>query len=377
MARAYRQLRADPVDAPLLGIKHRDKIYIDKCPPFGCRSSSAACQRVANAIVYVLAQENHHCLAYLDDFAGCHSNQQHASNGFKAFTTLADHLGLQLSHSKCLPPSTCVEWLGYKIDTNAMTISIPEDKLREVVQECERWFNRKRVTRSMVQSLAGRLAHIAGCIRQGRKFITRILAALRDHHNKKWLTVNQDFLRDVKWFYNYAKSSNGISLYFTDQPEIIIECDSSLQGAGGNSPSHCYTWTYTKQHKTRFPAIHQMEAVNILVAYRTLAHVHNQRPTSVLIFTDNISSSAALMTGRTKDPILGACARELWLETAKHDDLIKIEHKPGDQIPLADALSRMAHDPAKEQYVRDNVIFRGLVFVKPVLNNYCFFDGQL
>lgn len=109
LARAYRQLRADPLDAPLLGIKHDHSIYIDRCPPFGCRSSSAACQRVANALVYILASNSHHCLAYLDDFAGCDSNINKATAGFNAFIALTNHLGLQLSEKKCMPPSTSVE----------------------------------------------------------------------------------------------------------------------------------------------------------------------------------------------------------------------------------------------------------------------------
>lgn len=120
-----------------------------------------------------------------------------------------------------------------------------------------------------------------------------------------------------------------------------------------------------------------MEAVNILVAYRTLAHHDSHRPTSVLILTDNISSSAALMTGRTKDSVLGACARELWLEAAKHDDLITIEHRPGVSIPLADALSRMANDDSKAKYVTDTVAGRGLIFVPPMLTDYVFFDHEI
>lgn len=283
-------------------------IYIDKCPPFGCRSSSAACQRIANAIVYILARNQHHCLAYLDDFAGCHLDRHRAEVAFKAFIDLAEFLGLQLLHKKCFGPATCIEWLGYKIDTQAMTVAIPENKLEEVVQECHCWFQRKRVTRTMVQSLAGKLAYVAGSVRHGRKFLARILAALRSDYHKKWLTINQDFIKDVMWFYFYVKPSNGVSLYSTTLPQLTIECDSSLQGTGGNSKTSCYTWTYTKQHKARFTAIHQMEALNILVAYRTLAHQDSSDPTSVLILTDNISSSAALTTGRTKDPALGACA---------------------------------------------------------------------
>lgn len=120
LARAYRQLRADPLDSPLLGIRHRSKVYIDRCPPFGCRSSSAACQRVANALVYVMADKHHHCLAYLDDFSGCVKDKALADAAFKDFITLTSHLGLQLSHAKCVAPSTSLEWLGYQIDTELM-----------------------------------------------------------------------------------------------------------------------------------------------------------------------------------------------------------------------------------------------------------------
>lgn len=136
LARAYRQLRSDPVDAPLLCIQFDDQIFIDRCPPFGCRSSSAACQRVANAIVYMMANNQHHCLAYLDDFAGCSAKFADANDAFVGFKALAKHLGLQLSEHKCVSPVTKIEWLGYLVDTKAMTIAIPKDKLEEVVTEC-------------------------------------------------------------------------------------------------------------------------------------------------------------------------------------------------------------------------------------------------
>lgn len=189
--------------------------------------------------------------------------------------------------------------------------------------------------------------------------------------------IDDSFIKDVRWFFLYAKTSNGISLYSSDVPQLIIECDSSLQGAGGNSHKYCYTWRYNQYHTERFPAIHQMEAVNILVAHRTLAHQDSSNPLRVLILTDNIASSSALMTGRTRDPVLGACARELWLEAAKRDDVISIEHTPGTSIPLADALSRMATDQAKATYVEDTIRRRNLTFVAPALKNYEFFDTDL
>lgn len=49
LARAYRQLRVDPVDTQLLGFKVDGNTYVDLCPSFGCKSSSG-CQRVSAGI---------------------------------------------------------------------------------------------------------------------------------------------------------------------------------------------------------------------------------------------------------------------------------------------------------------------------------------
>lgn len=50
LARAYRQLRIDPLDSPLMGIKVGCDYFLDRCQVFGCRTSSAGCQRLSNAV---------------------------------------------------------------------------------------------------------------------------------------------------------------------------------------------------------------------------------------------------------------------------------------------------------------------------------------
>lgn len=133
----------------------------------------------------------------------------------------------------------------------------------------------------------------------------------------------------------------------------------------------------TQRHVHTFKAIHQLEAVNLLIAYRTLAHVVSNDSTAVTIYTDNMSSSYALMTGRTRDPMLASCARELWLEAAKYGDRLTIEHKSGHLIPLADALSRMAGNTDKATYVKKHLRINNLILVSPVTDNCNFFDTDL
>lgn len=165
LARAYRQLRVDPVDAPLLGIKVEGKYYVDLCPPFGCKTSSAACQRVSNAMIYLLRMQGFFGLAYLNDYGGCEANDILADRSYNTFMQLAQQLGLQLAQRKCVPPCTNIEWLGYNIDTVAMLVKIPELKMQKVLAECERWATKDKATWKMVQSLAGRLLYLTNYVK--------------------------------------------------------------------------------------------------------------------------------------------------------------------------------------------------------------------
>lgn len=74
------------------------------------------------------------------------------------------------------------------------------------------------------------------------------------------------------------------------------------------------------------------------------------------------------MTGRTKDCVLSSCARNMWLEAATSDHDIKIEHRPGTELELADALSRKFEDPEKDILAKRLVKEAGLIETAPDLN---------
>lgn len=377
LQRAYRQLRVDPLDTPFLGLQLDNNIFIDLCPSFGCRSSSAACQRTSNAVVYIMGCAGHVILAYLDDYIGCCATEREANLSYQHFQALLQQLGLQLAPGKCQPPSTKVTWLGYTVNTNTMEISIPDSKLQEVLAECEKWERRVRATKQQLQSLVGKILHVAECVRHGRKFTGRMLATLREMKDRNWTTLNPGFKADIAWFKQYAVRANGVSIFATTLDYYVIECDACLTGAGGNSNEHFYTWKFTATHTSRYKLIHQLEAINILVALRTLMPARPIKGAGILIYTDNISSSFALSTGKTKDPVLSACARQIWLEAAVRDVEVKIVHKHGALIPLADALSRVHTDPSKESYIQEEVQKRGISRLPPVLNGYHFFNDNL
>lgn len=370
-------IRIDPLDTPLLGFKAEDDFYLDLCPSFGCKSSSSACQRIANAVTFIMGKKDHFVLGYLDDYAGTHLKQEEALKSYNDFTQVMDELGLKLASHKCLPPSQEIEWLGFRVNTVQMTISIPDLKLEEVVKECSKWLAKKRANRKMIQSILGKLIYISACVNQGRKFVSRILQTLPAMGSRNWTWIDNEFRRDIEWFQKYAAVSNGVHLYSIARPSIVIECDSSTTGAGGNSGSYCYSWKYSEGHMKKFAVIHQLEAVNVVVAFKTLAHLHDINSAIVTIFTDNSASSHALQSGKTKDSVLASCSRQLWLEAARSDHEIVILHKPGVELVLLDALSRRFLDPTKAALADSIIQTESLTIVSPCLDNYVFFNIDL
>lgn len=377
LARAYRQLRVNPLDAPLLGLKVDGKYYLDACPPFGCRSSSAACQRLSNAVTYIFRSRGFMALAYLDDYAGCESTPESSFNAFHNFIALAKQLGLELAAHKCVQPTTNIEWLGYQFNTETMTVSVPSNKLAEVLKECEIWLGRKTASKKMIQSLAGRLLYITNCIPPARRFLSRILATLSGMVDGKWITLSTSFKLDVVWFARFARQANGVFYYQPDRPHIEIECDSSLYGGGGVALQYCYSWVYPIHHTDKYHLIHHLEALNLLVAYRTLANKIYRQGAAIIIATDNEGSSFALQTGGTKDPVFASCSRQLWLDAISNNHIVLVRHKSGSLIPLSDALSRQSRDSQKATYAREEIKWRNLNIIPPVLNGYAFFDDMI
>ena len=180
LERAYRQLRCNPLDYPLMGVRHRSAYFTDICLSFGCRGSGAAQQRVSDAVCHVMARSGHPVLAYVDDFCGIHSTLVEAQEAFTAFNSTCDRLGLKLAREKSAPPATVMEWLGFEFDTRAMQITLPTVKLTEIRNLAADWATRARASRKDFQRLAGKLNHVSQCILPARKFMARILKALRE-----------------------------------------------------------------------------------------------------------------------------------------------------------------------------------------------------
>lgn len=211
VSRAYKNFKTCPLDWPLLAFEWDQRYFCDVTMPFGARSSSSHMQRVAQAIVGMLARRGVTCLMYLDDLVAISNGKEAAERDFVVIQELFAELGLPQAHDKIQRPGKKVRWLGIDVDVSAMTLSLPPDKLVEVSTCMEKTLACKSISRKHLQSLLGKLIHIGKCIRPARLFVSRLLEGLRSM-KRNFTKVTDDMKQDLCWFREFADSWNGISL---------------------------------------------------------------------------------------------------------------------------------------------------------------------
>ena len=160
--RAFRHL--DPGDLDLLGLKP-ESYYLDGSLCFGFRHGSFFFQKCFDAIRYIMKKFGYpNLLNYIDDliYIGLPSDIQAS---YQCLLHLLQQLGLEISHKKLVAPSMSAICLGILVDSVNGTISIPDEKLKKIVDLCKQWGTKSTCTKTQLQSLLGSLLYITKCVR--------------------------------------------------------------------------------------------------------------------------------------------------------------------------------------------------------------------
>ena len=336
ISRAFRHLRVDPADIDLLGLQVQGRHFIDVSTPFGYRNGSLFFQRCSDAIRYIMAEHGFPDLFnYIDDliYVGLPSKIDAA---FDFLMSLLADLGLEVSSKKLVAPATSVICLGILIDSTSRTISIPSEKLGQIVELCHLWSQKTYCSKRDLQSLLGHLLYIAKCVRPARIFLNRMLQVLRDNADKAKILLTEQFARDLNWFNLFLSQYNGVTFYDNLICQAEMHLDASLTGLGAVFNDMIYNLPIEKGYMGYNTV--QLEILNILVACTVWAtHWANKR---IKIWCDNLAVVEVLNSGKSRDDTLATCARNIWMLSAMYNFDILVYHISGKNNIIADLLSR-------------------------------------
>lgn len=343
---AYRIVPVHPEDRPLLGMRWQGKIYVDATLPFGLRSAPKIFNALADAAQWIIQEMGARYLwHYLDDFitigAAC---QGECRFNCEVMRRACEVLGIPLAFEKCEGPTCCLVFLGIIIDTIAMELRLPQEKLLRLHQLIEEWLAKKpraSVRKRDLASLAGHLQHACIIIRPGRTFLRRIFDLLATvAHPDHYIRLSAGFRSDLMWWKLFLGEWNGISLMraigkqFAD---VSVFSDASGNwGCGAYSGSQWFQLPWTGK------VVEQQIAVKELIPVVVAAVVWGKqwKGLDVKCHSDNQAVVAVMQTRTSRDPNIMHLLRCLSFMEARFEFYLSAEYIPGSQNDLADDLSR-------------------------------------
>ncbi len=340
---AYRIVPVHPDDRPLLGMSFEGKEYADATLPFGLRSAPKIFTALADALLWILKEHGvAFIMHYLDDFItlGPPGSQQCQTN-LQIILGICELLGIPLAVDKIDGPATVITFLGFLLNTIAMTISLPKEKLDRIAKLVSDWQARKSCTKSELDSLIGQLQHASAMVRAGRSFLRRMIVLAKSRHSPSHLIrLNQSFRSDLMWWHTFLRDWNGISVMSAlgeSMPAFTFASDASGSwGCGAFFSSHWF------QLQRPPAAAHQSiafwELVPIVIAGilwgKQWANCH------VRVMCDNQAVVDVVRARYCRDDNLMHLLRCLFFVEAKHSFTFVPDHIPGKLNEVANKLSR-------------------------------------
>ena len=121
-------------------------------------------------------------------------------------------------------------------------------------------------------------------------------------------------------------------------PDVVFTTDSTLTGCGGLTDNEYFHTPFPPFVLGSGYSINALEILAVTVSVRLWGSQYAGK--KILIYCDNEQAVLAINTGKTREPFVGTCVRQLWLEVSIFGFQLKAVHLPGVDNRLADSLSR-------------------------------------
>lgn len=345
---AFRLLPIHPDDFCLMGMQVDDDFFVDKALPFGCSISCALFEKFSTFLEWCArkASDSEAIIHYLDDFCGGGGSEVEARRILASILDTFEELGVPVAPEKVEGPSTSIKFLGLIVDTIAMEVRLPVDKLSALQTLVADFLSKKaKCTLQELQSLIGSLNFACRAVVPGRAFCRRLIDATkgaRKPHHK--IRISEAMKQDLRVWSSFLKSYNGAS-YMLDQTWLDNDSLHMYTDAAGSvgfgaffqGSWACGAWPVDWQDNS--PDITFKELFPIVLAVEIWGDRLRNR--KIMFHCDNLAVVHVInkQTSRSKRSM--HLVRSLVLSCLNNNILFRAKHIPGRTNCVADALSRL------------------------------------
>ena len=279
---------------------------------------------------------------YLDDFLGIGDQQEDkAKADFLKVQEVARYCGIPISESKLIGPTTELEFIGFTINTVAMTISMPREKCIRYKNDILNWDGSK----GSLESIHGKLLHTTQCLKMARPFLKRIRQKmLKVEAKRDTVVLGSQERKDLHWWIQLMDSWVGTALMtfgkWRCSPDMQLQTDASGRigyGAVWGAKWFGGLWNWELREET-VENIAVLELVPIVLAAKVWGEEWSRM--KVRFLTDNEAVASAGTSWSPKHAHLSKLLRVLARLAIEGNFEVSFCHLPGIFNESADAISR-------------------------------------
>ena len=120
---------------------------------------------------------------------------------------VCNETGTPVEQEKSEDPSTKITFLGMELDSLAMKIRLPTQKLTNLKQSLGEWRGKKACRKRELLSLISLLSHACKAMKAGRSFLRRLINLSTqisglDHY----VRLNRAVYSDLEWWFRFVET---------------------------------------------------------------------------------------------------------------------------------------------------------------------------
>jgi hypothetical protein len=343
---AYRSIPISDESKRVTGLiwpwEGRDTFFIDTRLPFGAKASPGIFHRITQSVVRMMARRGFHNIhVYLDDFLVVGTDHNDCLITMNTLLSLLRQLGFHINWSKVEGPSTKITFLGIYINSENMTIGIPETKITDIKHKINNFIGKRRASKKQLQSILGKLSWVARVVPAGRIYLRALIDGIKGlKHPSHKLILTDDIKADLLWWESAMVVLNNTLPIKDNRLVTSMVTDACPQGCGAAFEED---WFYN-DWELDWPAaralhINHKEALAVVLATRRWApRWRNKR---VVVYTDSKSALGMLQRAKSTSKLVRDSLKELFFLSVAFNFQIIPVYLPGKDNTLADRISRI------------------------------------
>ena len=259
---------------------------------------------------------------------------------------LCEQIQATIKPSKIEGPSTSITFLGIHLDTVAMVASITQERKDSLLAELNQLYWQRQCTKRELLSLIGKLSFACKVIPSGRIFLQRLIdistTVEKLHYH---LPLSQEAKLDLKWWLEVLPQWSGGSLilesHWTSSSTMELFTDASgNEGWGAYWTGRWISAHWSTPQTTMSIAWKELYA--IVLSAHSWGSLWQRR--KIRVHCDNQTVVDIWESGTSKSPEIMALVRMLFFCAAHNNFNVCVQHIPGVNNVIADALSRFQQD---------------------------------